>query len=258
MKKIMMLMAAITFMALPAMADYSDTRRMDIEAEDIERLTIDCGAGFLEIEGVDGLDKIEVKAEIIIENADRDEAEKYIEKHMELDLSARGSSAILKAGFDNGGFLSRLFDSDVSPLIDLTVKTPPNVELRIDDGSGYITIRKIDADIDIDDGSGEIDLERIRGMVFIEDGSGSIEVKDVIGEVEIEDGSGSIEIVDVDGDVEVDDGSGSIDIYDIEGTVTVDDGSGDIDIDGVGEDVRIIDDGSGDCSITNVDGYVDR
>lgn len=258
MKRLLFILAVLTFLAGTALADYTETRNMQVSAEDVEVLRIDCGAGFLEIKGVEGLEVIEVKAEIFLDDMSGKRAEEFIEDYLNLDLTARGRTAKLVSNFEKGNFLSKMFRSEGSKVIDLTILVPPNIELRIDDGSGYIDIRDMEDDITIDDGSGDIICENIKGSLNIDDGSGSVELNDIGGDVDLDDGSGMMSIANVTGDVRVDDGSGNIDIRNIEGTVIVDDGSGNIRIDRVGEDVRIIDEGSGHCSITNVEGDIDR
>lgn len=269
------LFAALIFFS-PAHADYSETRNLSISAEDIKRLEIDCGAGFLKITGIEGLKEIEVEAEIIIDAINKKKAKNYIRDNARLDLKAKGSKAILESYFkDSDFFLSNLFSSK-SARIDLIVRIPKTMVVDIEDGSGFIHIRDIDNDITIDDGSGDvsvenilgnldmndgsggIELEYITGDVDIEDASGEIEAFDVDGDLAIEDGSGSIRVKDVSGNVKIDDGSGDITIRNVSGSVIVDDGSGDIRINYVGKDVRIIDDGSGDCDISHVEGKVIR
>lgn len=258
MKYLLYLFVALALLAAPVLADYSETREMEVSAEDVEILRIDCGAGFLEIKGIEGLETIKVKAEIFLDDISGKRAEEIIEEYMILELTARGRSAKLISNFEQGNFLSNIFHSEGSKVIDLTVMVPAEIELRIDDGSGYIDIRDIEDDITIDDGSGDIICENIKGNLNIDDGSGSVELNDIMGDIDLDDGSGMTAIANVTGDVRIDDGSGNIDVRGINGNVIVDDGSGNIRIDEVTEDVRIIDDGSGHCSITNVDGDIDR
>jgi len=68
MKKLLFLMLTLALSAAPALADYSETREMEISADDVAILRIDCGAGFLEIKGIEGLESIKVKAEIFLDD----------------------------------------------------------------------------------------------------------------------------------------------------------------------------------------------
>lgn len=272
MKKFLLPLLALLLIIPSAYADYSDVKNLEIDSSDLRELQIDCAAGFLEVKGIEGFDRIEIEAEIVIEGLDEDEALDYIDRYMVLKLDKQGKRAVLESFFDNK--ISWNFFGHRSQLINLTIRMPLDMELTIDDGSGYIYIEDINGKVDIndgsgeitllnignevriEDGSGEIDAENILGDVDIEDGSGSIELSEVVGEVLIDDGSGSIKIRKVEGDVDVDDGSGSMSIEDINGSVLVDDGSGDIRIDGVTKDVRIVDAGSGGTRIRNVDGRI--
>lgn len=240
------------------LADYIEEKELSIPVDKIQELRIDCGAGFLEIEGVDGLDNIEVNAEIVIEYMSKNKAMEYVEEYMELELVSKGKYARLHSGFEHDKISFFSSSSHRSAVINLTVRIPKNISLDISDGSGYIEIQNVDNDIVISDGSGEIAAKKINGQIDISDGSGSVELREIVGDVQVEDGSGSISIRDVEGDVEIDDGSGEIVVRLIDGNVVVDDGSGSIRIDRVSQDVAIINDGSGGCSISNVDGKVRR
>ncbi len=274
-ESIIALLGVFIFFA-PVFADYSETRNLSISAEDIKRLEIDCGAGFLKVAGIDGLKEIEVEAEIIVDGINKKKAKDYIRNNTRLDLKAKGSRAVLESYFkDSDSFLSNLFSSK-SARINLTVRIPKTTAIDIEDGSGFVHIRDIDNDITIDDGSGDVSLENILGNLDMNDGSGGIELEHIVGDVDIEDASGEIEAFDVDGDLAIEDGSGSIRVKDVSanvriedgsgdiiirnvsGSVIVDDGSGDIRINYVGKDVRIIDDGSGECDISHVEGEVIR
>ncbi len=215
---------------------FETKRNLSLSAEGIQKLEIDCGAGFCYVTGDDSLRSIEVEAEIIVDGKREREAEEYIKDNVKLELRKQGSRAVLTSQFDNR-FRAINFRSRV---INLTVKVPRNMDVSIDDGSGELRIEQIAGRIQVDDGSGEIVIRDIQGDVSIDDGSGTIEISDVVGNLYIDDGSGTIEVNNIDKDVEVSDGSGSI--Y----------------IDGVGGDVIIKDDGSGSLHIQNVKGRVKK
>jgi len=257
MKSMFVLVGCLIVFCAFAQADYVKVETLELDADGLKMLDIDCGAGFLEIEGDPDLDMIKVEAEIIIENIDDDEAEEFVDEYMRLDLDRQGKRGKLTSTFEQGNILSKIFKRS-SARINLTIKMPADMRLKIEDGSGDIDIRTITQDVIIDDGSGEMSVVDVGGDVDIEDGSGEITLELIGGDVKIDDGSGEIDAIDIDGDIDVDDGSGDIVIRRVAGDVTVDDGSGDIRIDDVREDVRILDEGSGDCKITNVDGRVRR
>ncbi len=218
-----------------AMNDYTETRYLELDANDIEVLSIDAGAGSMDIQGVAEASKITVKAMIEVPDADVDEAMKIIEKKMQLSLAQDGSVARLNAWFKHGfmGFGSS------SARIDIEVHVPQGMAVIIDDGSGSIDVADLEADISIDDGSGSINVSNV-AHVRIDDGSGSIDVSRASGDVFINDGSGSINVRGVQGSVSIDDGSGSIKVRDVE------------------EDLIIIDDGSGSLSYSDIRGTVEQ
>ena len=103
-----------------AMNDYTETRYLELDASDIEVLSIDAGAGSMDIQGVANARKITVKATIEVPDADADEAMKIIEKKMQLSLEQDSSVARLNASFKDGfmGFGSS------SARIDIEVHLP--------------------------------------------------------------------------------------------------------------------------------------
>ena len=213
---------------------FERTDRFSLPADGLDELMIDCGAGFLHVTGVDSLKSIEVEAEIIVRGKRDRDMEDYVADNVRLELKRQGNRAVLVSDFKNPirgiSFRERV--------INLTVRVPRDLDVKVDDGSGEISLSHIDGDIQIDDGSGTVVIRDIRGNVDIDDGSGTIEVSGVSGSVTIDDGSGTIDISDVEEDVEVSDGSGSI--Y----------------IDTIGGDVIIRSEGSGGLRIRNVKGRV--
>ena len=252
---------------------YQEVKELSLPAEGIKKLEIKCGAGSLEVQGREGFGEIEVAAEIIIEGVSEGKAQKIIRKEVKLSLKKIGERAVLVSEFHHP---SSVFFSFREKEINLMVRIPKNMNLRIDDGSGWMKvenvrgnvdledgsgsakIRDIIGEVDLDDGSGDIRIEKIEGNIQIDDGSGEIEIEDVSGDVLIDDGSGRIEMKGIFGNVSIIDGSGSIYVEDVQGGVEVSDGSGSINIDGVERDVRVKRDGSGSVNIKNVKGKISK
>jgi len=209
--------------------DYEEVRNLDLDADGVSQLSIKAGAGSMDVTGVRGLDKISVKATVVVPDTDKDKAVKVIENKMTLSLDQQGSEARLDAWFDDGS------DAHIA----LEVSVPQGLAVNIDDGSGSLDVRDVAGDVTIDDGSGSIDVNNVASLK-IDDGSGSIDVENASGDVSIVDGSGSISVVHVKGSVTIDDGSGSIKVSDVE------------------NDLIIVDDGSGSLSISDVRGSVDQ
>ena len=258
----------IVLAATTLLFGFEKKRDLNINANGLQKMEVDAGAGNLKIVGVKGLHQIKVTATIRAEHISEGKAEKFIREKIKLNLERHGKSARLISKTKNG------FWRNVSAAIDLMVEVPQRLNLEVRDGSGSLKIQDIDGYLDLIDGSGSISLARIRGDAQIQDGSGftgikkiggnleltdgsgGAEIESVQGNVEVKDGSGGIQIRDVRGDVEVEDGSGSMEIVHVGGNVVVDDGSGSITIRNVRRDVRIKEAGSGGVTIQDVKGKV--
>ncbi len=220
--------------ASAAAGDYNEIRNLSVDPSGVETLVINVGAGSLDVRGVDGLDSIDVKATIVIPDADDDEGQKVIAKHLTLTLESDGSVVDLKSSFKQG-----FWSIGSGGRVDLEVRAPSNLAVSIDDGSGSMDVSNFSGDMRIDDGSGSMDIQKVAS-------------------VNIDDGSGSIDISGATGDVYINDGSGSITVESVGGTVTIDDGSGSIRVNDVAEDLIILDDGSGGVSFSDVRGTVEQ
>ena len=235
--------------------NYDETRKLNLPATNIDILKIKSSTGYLKINGKEGLNEIQVTAEIRIDGVDEEDVNEFLEEYMDLNLEKSGSRAYLTSFFENNGRLPKRFRH---ASIDLTVYVPSSLPLSISNGSGSVEIVDMGADIYLKDGSGTIELRKITGNLDIDDGSGDIDVEDVKGEIDLVDGSGSLYLENITGDIFVDDGSGTIQISKVDGNVEVSDGSGSIKIDHITQDVTIKDDGSGSVKIRDVQGSIHR
>ena len=233
MRKIV-LATALAVLAGPAMAEYTETRELSVDANGADLLEMETGAGSLIVEGVAGLDTVEVDARIIVDVISDSKGRKLAEEKAKLELGRSGGKIRLTADFENGDW-----DWGSSGRVDVVVRAPAGLELVIYDGAGSMRVGGFDADVRIDDGSGSI-------------------VVDTVGALNLEDGSGSIKVMNASGDVYIHDGSGSITVSSVEGTVTIDDGSGGINVSDVSEDLVIVDDGSGSVNFNDVRGKVEQ
>jgi len=194
-----------------------ETREMELTVAPGSQLTIQAGAGPMRLEGYAG-DSILVEAGIYQHSAS-DEYQLVLETDGEA-----GARLIAEAASSSFG---------TSEYIDLSVRVPRSMQVRIEDGSGSIRVDTLDGDLDIEDGSGSITIAGIGGSITVEDGSGSITIEDVGGDVRIDDDSGSITVVRVGGTVSVADGSGSITVRDAEDFELREDGSGSVTLEGI-------------------------
>lgn len=250
--KVKALLLAVLFLFTSFVFPYESTKKLSLPSQGIEKLDVDCAAGFLKVYGIEGLAKIEVTAEIIVKGKKVRDEEEFVRENIELSLEKRGNKAVLISKFKQ----PFPYISFRTKVINLTVNVPKNINLQIDDSSGSMRVEDINGQLDIEDSSGSIYIADIKGNVDIDDSSGDIEAISISGYLSVDDGSGRIDVKGVVGDVSIDDGSGSIHVNNIGGSVTVSDGSGSINIDGVEKDVIIRDDGSGGVKIRNVKGNI--
>lgn len=212
---------------------------LELDATALSQLNIDAGAGYLNIIGSD-TNTIMVEAKIRT-----DEERRYT-----LTLKKSGNQAMLVAEQKSYGSWS-----GSSPYIDLTVTVPKTLALDIDDGSGDISISRINNSITLDDGSGSIEISKINGEIHLQDGSGWITLENINGNINVEDGSDDLTISNTSGNIYIDDGSGQLTVLNTSGKVTVDDGSGDITIENAGG-LNIIESGSGGLKVSNISGQM--
>lgn len=241
----------VIFLPLAAFAGTVEhTQHLQLAISDQKVLQITCAAGYLEVYGVDGADRIKVTASVQINAITQDELADFLERHVLLTLKQDGRKALLKGVFKN----QKTMTADAK--INLTVAIPKNLRVQIDDGSGRIDVSDLDAALDIQDDSGSIHIRDIQGKVNVEDGSGKINITDIRGNLDVKDGSGSIKIDQVRGDVRLVDGSGQMTLKDIDGNLAIRDGSGAIEIINVTQNVMIKEAGSGKLEIDGVKGRV--
>jgi hypothetical protein len=214
--------------------DYREVRELRVGADGLETMVINVGEGGLDVRGVPDQDQVEVRATIIVTDADDEEGQEFIARRVQLSLDRDDNSARLVSRVDQ-----KMFAWGSGGRVDLELTVPSSVALRIEDGAGSMNIADMVADVAIQDGSGSIDVSSV-------------------GNLEIDDGSGSIEVSEVAGDVYVTDGSGSLTIEGVDGSVTITDGSGSILVDGVGKDLVIIESGSGSVRFSGIAGSVEQ
>jgi len=258
MKKIILIVLLLVFAGLTANYAAQSRESLTLAAADLKTLRIDCGAGYLKVQGVDGLEQIEVSAVLDVRGIADNELAAFKKEYVTLKLEKVAGQAELTAKIESGFSLAALFGGFHDARIDLDVRVPRRLALAIDDGSGDADIRECNGNLKLEDGSGDIRLTNINGQVIIDDGSGDMILAKINGRLQIEDGSGDIELNDAGSDVDIDDGSGEINLNRILGSVYIEDGSGDIVIDGVEKDVTIDEAGSGDVEISNVKGRVKK
>jgi len=222
MRSILVMAMFAASLAGAAASDYEEERELSLGTSGIDALEIEAGAGDLKVTGVPGLQEIQVKATVQVPDRGAEKGREIVESDLVLTFERRGERAVLTSRFEGSSW-----SGGDSPRINLDVRMPEALDLRIDDGSGAIEILQVHGDIEVDDGSGSITMADVGGTIRVDDGSGSITATAVGGDLSIEDGSGGITVSGVAGSVTIDDGSGGIEVRDVDADlIIVDDGSG--------------------------------
>ena len=194
----------------------TETRDLALDSRGVEQLHITSGHGFVVVVGEPGRQAISVEAEIEVSASSRKKSAKIKEEHLVLSLQKTGSNATLEGYFRD--YITWRGDQGI---VRLTVYVPEQLDVAIEDGTGYIEVANLSGDLMIEDGDGAIDLKQIEGAVNIRDGGGYIDVDRIGSDVVIEDRSGAISVSRVAGDVVIDDGKGKIDVRDVDGDLTL-------------------------------------
>lgn len=241
--------ALVSFSALASDCAFRADRSLDIDVKGIEALRLDTVAGDLRVEGVAGLDHVEVRATACA-------SQKSALDGMRLDEKRDGATVTAKTVIPDDRFRWRLFGS-IYAYMDVVVRMPETLKLVVRDSSGDLAVSHLRAGLDLTDSSGDIDIRDMAGDLVISDSSGDMDIANVKGNVTVRvDSSGDIRITNVSGDAIVKtDSSGDIEFKRIGGDARVDqDSSGDIDFADIGRNAIAGSDSSGSINASNVRG----
>jgi len=223
---------------------FTEKRNVAAPAAGVSRIVIIGRAGFLHVTGRRGAGEVRASGTACASSRD-------LLSDTKLIIERRGSEVRVEAETpDNTGIWS-------SAKLDFEVTVPDNVALRVEDGSGDLSIDNA-ASIDLSDGSGDITIRNVIGDLSVRDGSGDMNIDNVSGEVRINDGSGDIDISGA-GSVEIaSDGSGGADIRNVKHDVHIGNkGSGSVEVSDVGGNFHVGNKGGGSIDWHRVAGRVD-
>lgn len=208
--------------------EHDEPRTARVNARGATRIVIVGRAGWLRVEGKEGMTEVVAEGTAIAPRTD-------LLKDIKLHGTREGN--VVRIEVEMPKLEHQNWDSswDSGPALNLTVTVPNNIPVEIEDSSGDLRVM----------GTAALDVD---------DNSGGVEIRDVGGDLRVRDGSGELEIENVRGDVTIDDGSGEIDVRDVTGTLTLRDGSGSITAHTVGGSVNVERDGSGGIRVTDVGG----
>jgi Putative adhesin len=223
---------------------FTEKRNVAAPTAGVSRFVIIGRAGYLHINGRGGSSEVRASGTACASSREVLAATK-------LTLSRSGSEIRIEAETPDGGGLSS------SARLDFDVTVPDNIPLRVDDGSGDLTIDTV-ATVDLADGSGDIDIRNVTGDLSVRDGSGDMKIDNVSGDVHITDGSGDIDVNRA-GSVEIaNDGSGGVDIRNVKHDVHIGNkGSGSVKVSDVGGNFRVGKKGGGSIDWARAAGHVD-
>jgi DUF4097 and DUF4098 domain-containing protein YvlB len=242
-------------------------RAAGVDARGVDKVVIRAGAGDLKVVGRSNAVRVEARGTACA-------AKQELLDQVQLSVRREGNTVIVETTLpqDNDGWS---WGNNDYAYIDTGIALPANIpveaidssgdsefedlqELKLQDSSGDLEVRRIAGLAEISDSSGDLDVTDA-GSVRLRDSSGDIEVRDIRGEVEVEsDSSGDIEISNVSAAVRVrQDSSGSIRVEDVKGSVIVDsDSSGDIYAGRVTGDFTVSEDSSGTIGHESIGGSV--
>lgn len=267
MRRLMLLIAllpSLSFAATPC--EFSARRDFDVDAAGIETLVLALESDDVEVEGVAGLDTVEVRgkacassearlAELVI-------GQQRTGKDLAITTRARASEF-------------RLFGSSYA-YIDIKLRVPDRLTVGIRGSSGDAQVEGIAA-LDFDTSSGDLVANAIAGSLGVKTASGGIRgsglgsvhvrstasgdisLRDVRGDVNVaQSGSGDVELDQVGGGVEIGSvGSGDVSVHHVDRDVAVGAiGSGDVEVSDIGGGLRVGSNGSGTVSHRDVRGAV--
>lgn len=227
---------------------FNAPRNLDIDASGLRLLAMEFGSDDMDLEGVDGLERIEIRGRACGSSQEALDS-------LSLQQARDGEGVFVKV--DKGDRTvnwNGWFGSNYA-YIDLEVRVPKRLQVSVKRGSGDVSIERV-AGVDSTAGSGDLIASDISGPVVVKSGSGDARLHDV-GPLNIRAlGSGDIEADGVRGDVQVGNGgSGDLDFSGLAGNVNVDRvGSGDVTARDVSGNVHVGSIGSGDVRANDIGG----
>lgn len=220
---------------------------LDLSGSDV--LTVNAGAGDLQIRGASGSDQAVIRGKICASDEDL-----LAQARVLTEGGGNAEISVDLPKLDGGWSISGTKYS----YIDLELEIPNSIALVVNDSSGDVDIESV-GELVVNDSSGDVEITDVQGTVSVTDSSGDVEIEDVRGDVIVEsDSSGDLEGNDISGNVLVQkDSSGDIYFSDVEQNFTVErDSSGDITGRNIGGNFTVEKDGSGGIHSDNVTGTV--
>jgi hypothetical protein len=121
--------------------------------------------------------------------------------------------------------------------VDLTVRVPPGVALRVFADTGHIVVAGISSNVEVETRRASLTAVNIDGNVIVSTGNGNVTLNGVKGLVDVTTGNGntrvtnvqhSVHVVSINGTTELQCVTGAVDVRDTSGRVTVINSLGDV------------------------------
>ena len=225
--------------------EFSAARSARVTAAGVSVLRIDAGAGYLRVLGES------TSPDIVVDGIAHAGTAPVLDR-VQLVTRKAGDTLVVACAIP-----PRARPTDITPMLDLTVRTPRGIALDVVDSSGGAYFRGVSA-LRVRHGDGRLAIDSARGNVDIVDGSGDMVISNVIGNVRVFDGAGAIRIYNVRGSVSVPRaGAGDITVFGVSGNVAVGEkSSGEVLANGVGGNLTVAAKGNGSIEYRNVRGRV--
>ncbi|MEO8671687.1 MAG: DUF4097 family beta strand repeat-containing protein [Tahibacter sp.] len=246
MKRLILLVGLLPAFAMANECKFTAQHDFDIDPASLKTLAFAMGSSDLDVEGVAGLAKIEVRGKACASDKD---------KLADLDVDQqRSGDRVTVTPRQTTRSSGNWFGSNYA-YIDLHVRVPRGLAIDVRGGSGDAQIRDV-ATLNFESGSGDLNVQKIAGLLTLEVRSGDVQGSE-IGTANVRSvSSGDISLREVFGDVHVGRcGSGDLQFNRIGGNVNIGSvGSGDVSATEVVHDVSVDSIGSGDVSVSGIGG----
>lgn len=237
---------------------------LSLSAIGVSRVNLETGAGHVNIR--QSKDRVmRVEAEIVVAAKSANSAYRAIDEGLQLALTKEGEEIFFVSMFDSDNQnLDHSFDFFRAPArkVNLEIFVPSDLDIKLNDRSGELSIKEVNNNLDITDTSGGILIQDVVGDLNLIDHSGEVNIQNVNENVEgdpvinITDHSGGLSLYNLTGKTRVVDYSGGLFIDYLVGELDVEDNSGSIEINEV-KGAITIDDASGGIVVTNTEGSIE-
>jgi hypothetical protein len=156
---------------------------IDTGPEPVVRLTN--GPGRVSIEGVEGLENVEINAK------------RYARGHNTAAAKENAAEVPVESSFSEDSALEISSDGGGGTGVDYALKVPPGTGVEVESEAGDVEISGLDNNVTVYAKSGDVSVEDVRGSIIIEAMQGDVTVESVsteTGNAEITVGSGDLEI----------------------------------------------------------------